>query len=75
MAGRPEPEKVVSKLPSSPSAKSSRRSVLCPLFGSGRVRFQRVFVIYPGDKDFAMDDHIEVLPLPAVEKLPASLQP
>lgn len=38
------------------------------------LKLERLFVIYPGDKDYALDDHIQVLPLPAVEKLPASLK-
>ncbi len=33
------------------------------------LKLQRFFVIYPGEKDYALDDAIEVLPLNAVEKL------
>ena len=38
------------------------------------LKLERLFVIYPGDKDYALDDNIEVLALSGVEKLPASLK-
>ena len=38
------------------------------------LKLEGLFVIYPGDKSYALDDHIEVLPLPAVEKLPGLLK-
>jgi len=38
------------------------------------LKLERLFVIYPGDKDYALDDHIEVLALPGVEKLPGLLK-
>ena len=33
------------------------------------LKLQRLIVIYPGEKDYALDDSIDVLPLAAVEKL------
>ena len=38
------------------------------------LKLQRLFVIYPGEKDYTQDDRIEVLALPHVEKLALSLQ-
>jgi predicted AAA+ superfamily ATPase len=38
------------------------------------LKLQRLFVIYPGEKDYTLDDRIEVLALPHVEKLALSLQ-
>ena len=38
------------------------------------LKLQRLFVIYPGEKDYTLDDGIEVLALPHVEKLALSLQ-
>ena len=38
------------------------------------LKLQRLFVIYPGEKDYALDDDIQVLPLASVEQLPALLQ-
>ena len=33
------------------------------------LKLQRLFVIYPGEKDYTLDERIEVLALPGVEKL------
>jgi predicted AAA+ superfamily ATPase len=33
------------------------------------LKLQRLFVIYPGEKNYELDDRIEVLALPGVEKL------
>jgi uncharacterized protein len=38
------------------------------------LKLQRLFVIYPGEKGYPLDDGLEVLPLPAVAELAASLQ-
>jgi hypothetical protein len=38
------------------------------------LKLERLLVIYPGDKDYALDDRIEVLSLPAVEELPGLLK-
>jgi hypothetical protein len=38
------------------------------------LKLQRLFVIYPGEIDYTLDDRIEVLALPHVEKLALSLQ-
>ena len=38
------------------------------------LKLRRLFVIYPGQKDYSLDDHIEVLSLPGVEKLAGSLR-
>jgi hypothetical protein len=38
------------------------------------LKLQRLFVIYPGDRDYTLDDHIEVVPLLAVERLPAMVR-
>lgn len=35
------------------------------------LKLQRLFVIYPGEKAYALDNSIQVLPLAAVEKCPA----
>ena len=37
------------------------------------LKLQRLFVIYPGQKDYTLDEPIEVLSLPGVEKLAGSL--
>ena len=37
------------------------------------LKLKRLFVIYPGEKDYVLDDHIEVLALPGVEKLAGRL--
>jgi predicted AAA+ superfamily ATPase len=37
------------------------------------LKLQRLFVIYPGEKDYLLDDRIAVLPLSFVDKLPAAL--
>lgn len=37
------------------------------------LKLQRLFVIYPGDKDYALDDQIQVLAFASVERLPALL--
>lgn len=39
------------------------------------LRLEHLFVIYPGDRGYALDDQIGVLPLTAVETLPALLSP
>jgi predicted AAA+ superfamily ATPase len=38
------------------------------------LRLQRLVVVYPGETDYALDDQIEVLALPSVEKLAGSLR-
>lgn len=35
------------------------------------LKLERLFVIYPGDKDYTLDERIEVVALPGVEKLAA----
>jgi uncharacterized protein len=37
------------------------------------LQLQRLFVIYPGEKNYSLDERIEVLALPGVEKLAGSL--
>jgi hypothetical protein len=37
------------------------------------LKLQRLFVIYPGEKDYSLDEDIEVVALPGVEKLAGSL--
>ena len=37
------------------------------------LKLHRIFVIYPGEKDYTLDDQIEVLALPGVVKLAGSL--
>ncbi len=39
------------------------------------LKLERLYVIYPGDRDYTLDDKIEVLAFPRVEKLAALLQP
>jgi uncharacterized protein len=39
------------------------------------LKLHRLFVFYPGEKDYALDDNIEVWPLAAVKKLASSLKP
>jgi uncharacterized protein len=38
------------------------------------LKLERLFVIYPGEKGYPLDDGLEVLPLPAVAELAATLQ-
>ncbi len=38
------------------------------------LKLQRLCVVYPGEKDYTLDEQIEVLPLPGVEKLAAGLK-
>lgn len=38
------------------------------------LNLRRLFVIYPGEKDYALDNSIEVLPLASVETLTGSLE-
>ena len=38
------------------------------------LRLERLFVIYPGEKSYALDDRIEVLPLTSVETLAERIQ-
>jgi len=35
----------------------------------GDLKLERLFVIYPGEKDYALDDRIEVLALRSVARL------
>jgi hypothetical protein len=37
------------------------------------LKLNRLFVMYPGEKDCALDDEIEVLALPGVQRLPGGL--
>ncbi len=39
------------------------------------LKLERLYVIYPGERDYTLDDKIEVLAFPRVEKLAALLQP
>ncbi len=39
------------------------------------LKLERLYVIYPGDRDYTLDDKIEVLSFPRVEKLASLLQP
>jgi uncharacterized protein len=37
------------------------------------LKLKRLFVIYPGEKDYSLDDEIQVLALPSLEKLPEAI--
>jgi predicted AAA+ superfamily ATPase len=39
------------------------------------LKLERLYVIYPGERDYTLDDKIEVLAFPRVEKFAALLQP
>jgi len=39
------------------------------------LKLQHLFVLYPGEKDYSLDEHIEVLALPNVERLAEALRP
>ena len=38
------------------------------------LKLERLFVIYPGEKDYSLDEKIEVVALPNVEEVAGSLR-